>query len=166
MSFDPRDADLYRPHDFRGTLGLLLARGADIDDDIGYGYTMLIDACVFNSYRRAICLVDRGASVNVICYALQIDVKSSKICRIGDDLHLRPLDICCWKQELIPQNLFIWRQSLGRELSDTEHEHLERKAGSDRCRLVSKLVAAGAHMNACGAWRNRIPPLVAAAAEQ
>ncbi|KAK3987580.1 hypothetical protein QBC44DRAFT_118006 [Cladorrhinum sp. PSN332] len=142
-------------------LDLLISRGANIDDDVGYGYTMLIDACVFNSFARASYLVDRGANVNVTCLAFPTTVDTSLLRRAGDDLRVRPIDICCWRQ---CEKALPWRQSLGRDLSGTEHEHLGREDGA-RGQLVSKLLAAGANTDACGKTHDSVPPLVAAAVE-
>jgi hypothetical protein len=44
---------------------LLVARGADIDDDVGDGHTPLIDACFRKDSSAACHLIDRGAKVNV-----------------------------------------------------------------------------------------------------
>ncbi|KAJ4300140.1 hypothetical protein N0V88_002809 [Collariella sp. IMI 366227] len=49
----------------RDAVDTLVAHGADIDDDIGFGYTPLFDACLFQKYQMAAELIDRGANVNV-----------------------------------------------------------------------------------------------------
>ncbi|KAK4103435.1 hypothetical protein N658DRAFT_273756 [Parathielavia hyrcaniae] len=42
----------------------LLARGADINDDVGFGCTPLVDACPRGMYHHAVELIDRGADLN------------------------------------------------------------------------------------------------------
>ncbi|KAK4153482.1 ankyrin repeat-containing domain protein [Chaetomidium leptoderma] len=50
-------------------IDVLLARGADIDDDVGYGYTPLIDACIRKNPVAVAELIDRSANANVVFYS-------------------------------------------------------------------------------------------------
>ncbi|KAK4226729.1 ankyrin repeat-containing domain protein [Podospora fimiseda] len=151
-------------HDQWIAFDLLLAMGADIDDDIGYGYTMLVDACLFNAFTRAFHLAENGANVNVQCLALPDGLSVDSLYSVLDlirkgrgDICFRPIDICCWRS-----TDRVDGKPLSPGLSCTKYEPL-RMEKKTRAELVSALLASGATIDAGSTSLNQIPPLVAAA---
>ncbi|KAL2019267.1 hypothetical protein VTK56DRAFT_9811 [Thermocarpiscus australiensis] len=156
---------------------ILLARGANIDDHIGYGYTPLMDACLRTGFSGAAELIDRGANVSVEYFAApgtRCDVPELTMFHWAG---LRPIDFCCRLSSQLPQQFEFdspsrtswfefdstfrtwWPVSLG-------HENGLKKEDSCRRAALSKLLASGVELRASPALPNYPPPLVAAAANQ
>lgn len=149
---------------------LLLARGADVDDDLGRGYTPLMDACLRSSnHERAVELIARGANVNTALHAAPYRILNQITASDMQTDGVRPIDACCWTRQLC-KPLMLSLESLPDEASQTwqptpsegwvQYDH----GIEGRRTLVSKLLTAGAHLPPAAA--HRPPPLVAAAANQ
>ncbi len=148
----------------------LVALGADIDDDIGYGYTPLIHACLRSDFTGVTELVDLGADVNVeFCDApssLCLDSAIRDLAWRG----VRPIDLCCWTDyERHPPG---YRRGLpgfkslhrGPLLHDTNWDDGYIADKKRRLIAVLKLLGAGVDLNSGS--RGHPPPLLVASANQ
>lgn len=154
----------------------LLARGADINDDLATGYTPLTDACLFGEFSSALALIARGADVNVVCTAYPTPlgryrwpIKNNLLaCLRGH----RPIDMCCLKQQSTTRTLRYRRDPPNSRYHPPEpsmppptQEPLPVVDESLRSPVVKALLEAGAHLGACEQSPYLVPPIVAAAAE-
>lgn len=153
----------------------LLARGANIDDDLATGYTPLIDACLFGDFSKATELIKRGADVNMTCTAhpsqfsrFRFPILEQLECLRGH----RPIDLCCIKQQGVTRSLRYRKTPSSPRFgmnhmppappaSHMVHVPEEQK----RTDLVRALLDAGADMGPGKHSPPLAPPLVAAAAE-
>lgn len=81
-----------------GVIDVLVAHGADIDDDIGHGYTPLIDACLMKDFDSACELIDRGADVNIEFHAAPPRISEDPIIAKFTGRGVRPIgmsNLCC-----------------------------------------------------------------------
>ncbi|KAH8912082.1 ankyrin [Coniochaeta sp. PMI_546] len=154
----------------------LLARGADINDDLASGYTPLTDACLFGEFSSALELISRGADVNVVCTAYPTPlgryrwpVKNNLLaCLRGH----RPIDLCCLKQQSATRTLRYRRDPPNPRyhpheppMPATPPEPFPVVDESLRTPVIKALLEAGAHIGPCEQSPFLVPPLVAAAAE-
>ncbi len=149
---------------------LLLARGADVDDDLGRGYTPLMDASLWSNHDAAVELIARGANVNVALHAAPYRI-NDMITGFGiQPRGLRPIDAwCCWTR-VVCNGLDLPLESVPDQASQTwqptpSDNWVQYGHGMEgRRTVVSKPLRAGAHLPPTSAARP--PPLVAAAANQ
>lgn len=156
----------------------LLARGADIDDDLAAGYTPLTDACLFGEFASARKLIARGADVNVVCTAYPVafsryryqTTHSLLTCLRGH----RPIDLCCMKQQNTTRSLRYRRDAPIPRFGPGAHEPPLAVETSEplpvvdeglRAPVVQALLDAGADIGPCEHSPLLVPPIVAAAAE-
>lgn len=159
----------------------LLARGANIDDDLATGYTPLVDACFFGNFIKAMKLIDRGADVNMTCTAHPTQLSSRRVgvmqqleCLRGH----RPIDLCCLKQQAMVRPLRYQPPPPGPPLIVGHHPPPPPPAAGitvpkkqhvpdeqQRLNLITRLLDAGADMGPGKHSPTRAPPLVAAAAQ-
>ncbi len=152
-------------------MAVLVALGADIDDDIGYGYTPLIHACLRSDFSGVTELVDLGADVNIEFCAAPSSIGLDSVIRDLAWRGARPIDLCCWTD--YERNSIGFRRGLpflealhpGPQLHDKSWDQNGYIANRER-RLVavSKLLGAGADLNSGS--RGHPPPLVVASANQ
>ena len=145
---------------------VLLAYGADIDGDAGYGYTPLIDACFCLNAEGLAELTDRGADVNVEFYAPpgNVALDAAQLKARG----VRPIDICCAARSDRPLlgRLDVLRDEASQTWKrghSTEWTAYYNKERYRRPVLVSSLIQAGALDRVS---EGQPPPLVMAAASQ
>lgn len=156
----------------------LLARGADINDDLAAGYTPLTDACFFGEFPSALALIARGADVNVACTAVPTVFtrarspypKALLVCLRGH----RPIDMCCLKQQGATRSIRYQRHAVVNPrfqpppdpmLPPPRPEPLPIVDESLRITVVRALLDASADLGACKNSPSLVPPIVAAAAE-
>ncbi|KAK3905658.1 ankyrin repeat-containing domain protein [Staphylotrichum tortipilum] len=148
---------------------LLLARGANVDDDLGNGYTPLIDASLRSNHERVLELIARGVDVNTALFATPHRIRE-ELTILGFRIQAaRPIDAWCWtprrsSRQTLPLELLpdtpsqTWRPTPSENWAQYNHEMEMRRT------VVSKLLGAGAHLTPAKAVCP--PPLVAAAANQ
>jgi ankyrin repeat protein len=156
----------------------LLARGADINDDLAAGYTPLSDACLFGEFSSALKLVTRGADVNVVCTAFPI-VFSRYRYQVTHNLLTclrghRPIDLCCMKQQSATRSIRYRKDPPNPRYGPGAHEAMIPPPSSEpvpsvdeslRTPVVQALLDAGADIGPCEHSPSLVPPIVAAAAE-
>ena len=152
-------------------MAVLVALGADIDDDIGYGYTPLIHACLRNNFVGVAELVDLGADVNIEFCAAPSSICHEAVIKDLAWRGARPIDLCCWTDYERNPPGFRMGLSFIEALQTGPLGHVGSwdsrgyvKNRQRRLIAVSKLLGAGADLNSGS--RGHPPPLVVASANQ
>lgn len=167
-------------HGHGNVVDTLLARGADIDDDLAAGYTPLLDACFFGEFSSARNLIARGADVNVVCTACPMTVsrypmmfahyKGLLTCLRGH----RPIDLCCMKQQSATRFLRHRKEPptprlvpgvFAPPIPVSPPEPVPAVDERRRAGVVQALLDAGADIGPCEHSPHLVPPIISAAAE-